>query len=945
MDLRFQELQQQYPALTLDVVLVATHRPFMTSGSLRYTIFNCEEQEIVMLTRGRRCTSECTTVFVDDYRYERNLLQTNIVDWYFFIAMMRGGAQGYFWARLVLLYVAAFIAAEAPDSGGQFWHSRIMYAIVIVFKIPFQVIVYSSPLPVAAYAVALLLDGNFMDIYLDSFWSSLEGATNFEFVAFLNSAVTQMRTVWLMALLVDLMVFVARKPSNGSEEKIPGVRGLVISFTSAMTVVGPYKHTFFRNSKVVTAIRSPHTGQNLDVVQSGPQWYFNGSTYLFGDSMTMLLLCIAIVAAVAGPQSPIMVAIHPTWCHANSRTQAPDGDASVDSSRSYSARTVTNARTRGWQKLLPQPDIPGCIALSKLRCLVTLVSFALLVTDIPRTGLGVRNLLEYYPVPFMPSTAVRFGPVDYPITHIWRVDNSTDDVNASETFVGLKGVQPMSAVRAWPYQHDTISVGLRGAVELLNVTEFPDFLLYKGQQATNPDTLIGLSTIFTMLDAFMTAARAELLREDNTYSTLRFATKHNWIDRLHHYVVRFASKNPAWRVHSLHVVSIPRKAQSLAICSNAGNTKRSSLRPRFCNHPGIWKCPHPLDPSLPAVRLWDHMDLRLQALKQRYPDLELDVVLLSSQRFSTTSGVMRSTYYNYEALEVALLTRGRRCVELETNSSSEPKVVTCTTVFVDDHRYERDTVQTNVIDWYGIISVLRGGAQAYVWIRLALLIYGASVAARQEAAGCPQSQPRSVCLSVVAIVFRIPFEVIVYSSLLPVTGYVVALLLDGSFADIFLDSYWTAVGGTINIGLVTFLRTTAVQMRNVWLLALVVTVVVFAVKKTRGHWSDGTPGIRGLVISFTSTLTICGPYKRTFYRDTNITNVFRLADESQIMDIIHCNPAGLFNASTYIFDDSAIMLLFCIVVVVGLVMVVKALGFLAPRRNWALGGIGAEHSF
>ncbi|KAL4102234.1 hypothetical protein PRIC1_005979 [Phytophthora ramorum] len=629
-----------------------------------------------------------------------------------------------------------------------------------------------------------------------------------------------------------------------------------------------------------------------------------------------------------------MVAIHPTWCHANSRTQAPDGDASVDSSRSYSARTVTNARTRGWQKLLPQPDIPGCIALSKLRCFVTLVSFALLVTDIPRTGLGVRNLLEYYPVPFMPSTAVRFGPVDYPITHIWRVDNSTDDVNASETFVGLKGVQPMSAVRAWPYQHDTISVGLRGAVELLNVTEFPDFLLYKGQQATNPDTLIGLSTIFTMLDAFMTAARAELLREDNTYSTLRFATKHNWIDRLHHYVVRFASKNPAWRVHSLHVVSIPRKAQSLAICSNAGNTKRSSLRPRFCNHPGIWKCPHPLDPSLPAVRLWDHMDLRLQALKQRYPDLELDVVLLSSQRFSTTSGVMRSTYYNYEALEVALLTRGRRCVELETNSSSEPKVVTCTTVFVDDHRYERDTVQTNVIDWYGIISVLRGGAQAYVWVRLALLIYGASVAARQEAAGCPQSQPRSVCLSVVAIVFRIPFEVIVYSSLLPVTGYVVALLLDGSFADIFLDSYWTAVGGTINIGLVTFLRTTAVQMRNVWLLALVVTVVVFAVKKTRGHWSDGTPGIRGLVISFTSTLTICGPYKRTFYRDTNITNVFRLADESQIMDIIHCNPVGLFNASTYIFDDSAIMLLFCIVVVVGLVMVVKALGFLAPRRNW-----------
>ncbi|KAE9301196.1 hypothetical protein PR003_g22582 [Phytophthora rubi] len=50
------------------------------------------------------------------------------------------------------------------------------------------------------------------------------------------------------------------------------------------------------------------------------------------------------------------------------------------------------------------------------------------------------------------------------------------------------------------------------------------------------------------------------------------------------------------------------------------------------------------------------------------------------------------------------------------------------------------------------------------------------------------------------ILVKIPFEVVVYSSLLPVSGYVIALLLDSSVMNIFLDSFWAAVGGSINIG-------------------------------------------------------------------------------------------------------------------------------------------------
>ncbi|OWZ11690.1 hypothetical protein PHMEG_00015251 [Phytophthora megakarya] len=348
----------------------------------------------------------------------------------------------------------------------------------------------------------------------------------------------------------------------------------------------------------------------------------------------------------------------------------------------------------------------------------------------------------------------------------------------------------------------------------------------------------------------------------------------------------------------------------------------------------MWKCSHPLNESLPAVRLWDHIDIRYQSLRQRYPTLDLDVTLLSSQRLSSTSGVLSSTYYNYEAHEITVLTRGRSCSEPKTQSAINTSIPTCTTIFVDDFRYERDTVRTNLVEWYPIIAFLRGGAQTYVWIRLVLLIYGAHSSAKRLST--VKTGSSSHVMSTLSIVFKIPFEVIVYSSLLPVCGYVIAQLLDSSFMDIYLDSYWAAVGGTIKINLVTFLRSTAVQMRNVWLLALLVTFAMFVVRNPRDYWGERRPAIRGLVISFTSTLTVFGPYKPTTLRDTNIIKLFVLSGEGQIMDIIRSNSIQ-FNFSSYFFDVSPVMLAFCIGVVIGLAVTITFMEFVMLRS------IGSHH--
>jgi hypothetical protein len=91
----------------------------------------------------------------------------------------------------------------------------------------------------------------------------------------------------------------------------------------------------------------------------------------------------------------------------------------------------------------------------------------------------------------------------------------------------------------WPYQFDTTSIGLRGAVALLNVTTFPSYLLYKAELdvgRSNHRSSMSLGTSFTMLDVLISSVQDQLRTAEGQFKSLRFATKHNWIDCLLHYV-------------------------------------------------------------------------------------------------------------------------------------------------------------------------------------------------------------------------------------------------------------------------------------------------------------------------------------------------------------------------------------------------------------------------
>ncbi|KAL3662817.1 hypothetical protein V7S43_012218 [Phytophthora oleae] len=119
----------------------------------------------------------------------------------------------------------------------------------------------------------------------------------------------------------------------------------------------------------------------------------------------------------------------------------------------------------------------------------------------------------------MPATAVRFGPYDYPVRHIWR---------DGAAFGGREGAEPVNLANVWSYKYDTTtSLGLHGAVELLDILMYPDFLLYKGELGLKNDhgALLTLNTTFLMLDSFLSTVRARLLPSNaSAWTVFRFAT-------------------------------------------------------------------------------------------------------------------------------------------------------------------------------------------------------------------------------------------------------------------------------------------------------------------------------------------------------------------------------------------------------------------------------------
>ncbi|DBA01235.1 TPA: hypothetical protein N0F65_010827 [Lagenidium giganteum] len=575
----------------------------------------------------------------------------------------------------------------------------------------------------------------------------------------------------------------------------------------------------------------------------------------------------------------------------------------------------------------PPSNIEQSIPMSLLRCLLSLFSIVLFASDIPPSGLGVAQLTDYFPSRVEPSMSIYFGPYAYPVAHI----NHSTTVNGSDIYLGSKGTAPISTTKVWSYKYDTTSLGMRGAVALLNSSIFPACLQYGG---LCPDELFQpLKTTFAMLDALVQQTVAFLQSQQSRPNSLplwSFATQHYWIDRMHDYLFRFVSGGFRWRLHTItHFAKhTTNPHEPLQICWR----HRRTVHPSFCQHRVLWKSPNPIHPSV-KVPLWDHVELRIQGLQKRYPSAFIDITIFTTVKPATRDAMMLAAYYASDVMEIVMITRGRTCAESRSN---------CSTVFIDDYRYERGVVASNVADWYLVAALLRSIAQIYVWIRLGFLVAGCFHAIKDNAP--PGDQPNlrrwaALATMTTKTLFKIPMHVIVYGSLLPILCYVLAHLVDSSIVDLQLQTYWSTVDSVNNFHFVDFFLTAWIQMRNVWILGLLIKIVAFVhTTALKWHPQDGILGVRGLAIGLISFLSIFGPFKSNSYRNCAIAQivVLMITDGSGgRRDTLRTTPgAKYYNVSTEGFSKDMKMTFLAACIVMGAAAVMYwMLRLLRPHKH------------
>ncbi|KAJ0391870.1 hypothetical protein P43SY_011915 [Pythium insidiosum] len=192
------------------------------------------------------------------------------------------------------------------------------------------------------------------------------------------------------------------------------------------------------------------------------------------------------------------------------------------------ARQALQRRQRKVARRLHR-DVP----FSWTRCLVSLASYALLLTDVLRTGFALRELPMYKRID--PNT-LAFGPFAYTTVHLTR-----------------KNATSGSSVSLWPYKYDSTSISMRAIAKHLAVPAWSPCLLYETpRDQCNEGQNLARATVFAMIDNMIDSVRDyEPLARSAAFTgrlganmnatkrsghvTLRLA--HRWIDRLYDLVL------------------------------------------------------------------------------------------------------------------------------------------------------------------------------------------------------------------------------------------------------------------------------------------------------------------------------------------------------------------------------------------------------------------------
>ncbi|EQC36837.1 hypothetical protein SDRG_05668 [Saprolegnia diclina VS20] len=277
----------------------------------------------------------------------------------------------------------------------------------------------------------------------------------------------------------------------------------------------------------------------------------------------------------------------------------------------------------------------------------------------------------------------------------------------------------------------------------------------------------------------------------------------------------------------------PSNVSALDICADAND------RPLFCEKTWAYCAWIQQTPSASpndrcdAENLWSAVHANVIALS--HPGDRVDVVTIESESDPITysgSGVLlsRSTY------DVIVLTRTLRC-----DSSG-----VCHTTRVHDYRYEGAIAVTDVEEWFSTVRLLRVTGQSYNILRFLCLMLGSVAASRANSLWGRVKDGLSM-------LSRIPPQVVVYGSWIPLLCYTLALMID---ATMFHSITWTDLGLVAlrvvltaclyrNASVSDWAELAAIHLRNTWLMALLVRIAFFF--RIGATWNTPTEwwGIKG----------------------------------------------------------------------------------------------------
>lgn len=544
---------------------------------------------------------------------------------------------------------------------------------------------------------------------------------------------------------------------------------------------------------------------------------------------------------------------------------------------------VLDFPSRSLKVQVPASDIDACVGFSRLRCVLSTLSLLLALTDVPRTGLGLNSLKDYFEVVGL-DTVIYFGPFAYPVAHFHKSPGVND---TSSVYEATCGGERMEEVDAWAYKFDTVSIPTRALAEYLNVTAYPRCVLYL--EPCTQDVL-SLGSAFLMLDELITSFTARYVTSAAAESSgfahipLKFVTESRWIDRLHHLLVKPLGDQTELRTHFVQYFGVKSHQLRSSICDpeTLNDVQSLGARPLVCDLVVVWNCDHPELGVGTQVKIWDHVVLRIAALRRQYPDLELDITMITSRMVLRGHEwiFIPAVSFSTDTLEISTLIRGRNC----SSSVSEPAAGRCETVFVDDYRYERATFVSDTEQWWLIAACFRGLGQLFVWIRFTLLWLGC-YSARTAEKKLRFASWRTKLFVTWLTITKIPSHVLIYGSWFPVCCYVFAHYIDCALIHLISNTAWSTINGVVRFEPVKYVQIASIQMRNLWLVALVVKLLMagfqWCSQPRQRPWTrrHGVIGIRAILFGTISSLTVFSCLRARGFRDSSIVKVTMLSEQ------------------------------------------------------------------